>query len=102
VKLLIQTPLIKTEVFPLAVDYYDVTEYLTSIKNKLHEYCVYATIEINEEAYIFTCLEQKVYLDDIDMNTIFDILYYMFNGLFIRYVPLGGEGCELSLAMRQS
>ena len=40
--------------------------------------------------------DQKVSLDDIDMNTLFDNSLWML-GNKIAYCPLGGEGCEFSL-----
>jgi len=37
---------------------------------------------------------QKVNLNEIDMNELFDEIFYMFN---IEYAGMGGAGCEFSL-----
>lgn len=57
--------------------------------------------EIGEDLFNIKVLDQKVTLDEISMNTLFDNVLNYFD-FSMKYGNYGGEGCEFSIRLNYS
>jgi len=63
---------------------------IETVSEFLKDFTIFHTIK-DDFIFIET---QKVYLNEIDMNELFDGIFHMFS---IEYAGMGGAGCEFSI-----
>jgi len=76
----------------------DTTDEFNSIHATLDNINVIHSFDVAEDFCTLTIYEQKCQLDEYAMNTLFSILVMYFD-FSIRYMTLGGAGCEFAIEL---
>ena len=73
-------------------------DYLESLKELNELYALSYTNGSNQDNILFTILQQKVNLDEVNMNSFLWRLSYFFK-LHLEYLLMGGDGCEPTFSL---
>lgn len=95
-KLLLNEDLVWTSDVPEPVKS-EFAEFLQSLEAVARKMSVHASFELGEARAKVTIPAQKISLDDIAMNELFDSLLNELFNLELRYATLGGTGCEFAI-----